>query len=196
MSMIICKECGKEFSDKAPACPNCACPNENIKNEVNTSAPAKNKKKRGCCSTFLFAFLIIVILVAILGNTDSKETDKSNNKVEEKENVVIEYKKVDADTLIELLDSNALKAEKEYQDAYLEVTGKLSVIDSDGKYISISSSDPFSFMGIQCYIKNESQLNKVLEMEVGDVIVVKGQISEIGEVLGYTMDIDDLYISK
>ena len=31
---------------------------------------------------------------------------------------------------------------------------------------------------------------------VGDVIVVKGKISEIGEVLGYTMDIDDLYISK
>lgn len=26
MSMIICKECGKEFSDKAPACPNCGCP--------------------------------------------------------------------------------------------------------------------------------------------------------------------------
>jgi uncharacterized membrane protein YvbJ len=26
MSMIICGECGKEFSDKAPACPNCGCP--------------------------------------------------------------------------------------------------------------------------------------------------------------------------
>ena len=26
MSMIICQECGKEFSDKAPACPNCGCP--------------------------------------------------------------------------------------------------------------------------------------------------------------------------
>ena len=26
MSMIICKECGKEFSDKANACPNCGCP--------------------------------------------------------------------------------------------------------------------------------------------------------------------------
>lgn len=26
MAMIICSECGKEFSDKAPACPNCGCP--------------------------------------------------------------------------------------------------------------------------------------------------------------------------
>lgn len=27
MALIICTECGKEFSDKAPACPNCGCPN-------------------------------------------------------------------------------------------------------------------------------------------------------------------------
>lgn len=30
MALIKCGECGKEFSDKASACPNCACP-------VNTS---------------------------------------------------------------------------------------------------------------------------------------------------------------
>jgi len=28
MALIICSECGKEFSDKATACPNCACPVE------------------------------------------------------------------------------------------------------------------------------------------------------------------------
>lgn len=26
MALITCSECGKEFSDKAPACPNCGCP--------------------------------------------------------------------------------------------------------------------------------------------------------------------------
>lgn len=26
MALIICEECGKEFSDKATACPNCGCP--------------------------------------------------------------------------------------------------------------------------------------------------------------------------
>lgn len=30
MSLIQCPECGKEFSDKAPACPNCGCPIEEI----------------------------------------------------------------------------------------------------------------------------------------------------------------------
>lgn len=28
MALIICTECGKEFSDKAKACPNCGCPTE------------------------------------------------------------------------------------------------------------------------------------------------------------------------
>lgn len=30
MALITCTECGKEFSDKAPACPNCGCPTEDM----------------------------------------------------------------------------------------------------------------------------------------------------------------------
>lgn len=30
MALIKCTECGKEFSDKAPACPNCGCPTSEI----------------------------------------------------------------------------------------------------------------------------------------------------------------------
>lgn len=33
MSLIICEECGKEFSDKASSCPNCGCPTKSQKNE-------------------------------------------------------------------------------------------------------------------------------------------------------------------
>ena len=37
MSLIICTECGKEFSDKAPACPNCGCPTKEIINSNSTN---------------------------------------------------------------------------------------------------------------------------------------------------------------
>lgn len=30
MALIICSECGKEFSNKAASCPNCGCPIEEI----------------------------------------------------------------------------------------------------------------------------------------------------------------------
>ena len=28
MALIVCEECGKEYSNKAIACPNCGCPND------------------------------------------------------------------------------------------------------------------------------------------------------------------------
>ncbi len=33
MALIKCIECGKEFSDKAPACPNCGCPTSEMYND-------------------------------------------------------------------------------------------------------------------------------------------------------------------
>ena len=40
MALIKCSECGKEFSDKASACPNCSCPVE------KQSSKLEDKKKR------------------------------------------------------------------------------------------------------------------------------------------------------
>lgn len=35
MALIICTECGKQFSDRADACPNCGCPTDIILDELN-----------------------------------------------------------------------------------------------------------------------------------------------------------------
>ena len=37
MALIVCTECGKNFSEKAAACPDCGCPVSAIKGEGNTS---------------------------------------------------------------------------------------------------------------------------------------------------------------
>lgn len=45
--LIICSECGKQFSDKASACPNCGCPIEHVK--VYREEPENFKcEKCGC----------------------------------------------------------------------------------------------------------------------------------------------------
>ncbi len=44
MSLIICTECGKEFSDKAPTCPNCGCPTKEIKNIKNNTKDIVNSE--------------------------------------------------------------------------------------------------------------------------------------------------------
>ncbi|GCE65779.1 hypothetical protein OMCYN_01725 [cyanobiont of Ornithocercus magnificus] len=33
MALIVCSECGKEFSERAAACPHCVCPNDSKKAE-------------------------------------------------------------------------------------------------------------------------------------------------------------------
>ena len=37
MALIECTECGKNFSDKAPACPGCGCPTNSGTNKKNTN---------------------------------------------------------------------------------------------------------------------------------------------------------------
>ncbi len=35
MALIYCRECGKKYSDQAPACPECACPSEGTSPQVS-----------------------------------------------------------------------------------------------------------------------------------------------------------------
>ena len=37
MALIKCPECGKEFSDKAPACPNCGFPTSELSDQQQTT---------------------------------------------------------------------------------------------------------------------------------------------------------------
>ena len=46
MALIKCDECGKEFSDKANACPNCACPVERKKENIKEYTELSNEEKK------------------------------------------------------------------------------------------------------------------------------------------------------
>lgn len=95
--------------------------------------------------------------------------------------------------LYDELDSNALRAEQTYQDAYIKLTGYLSGIDSDGSYISlVGSKDTFDFEFVHCSITDDSQIDKIISYDKGDSIVIYGKITSIGEVLGYSLDIIDI----
>ena len=54
MALITCTECGKEFSDKAAACPNCGCPTEYVIQETkekqkseSVNCPLSGSESRG-----------------------------------------------------------------------------------------------------------------------------------------------------
>ena len=96
------------------------------------------------------------------------------------------------------LDKNAAAASDQYKGQYIELTGRLDNIDSDGKYIGVGVLDEndyeHMFSDVQCYIKNDDQMNIIKTMATGDEIVVKGKVTSVGEVIGYAMDIDELSV--
>jgi hypothetical protein len=92
-------------------------------------------------------------------------------------------------TLFDELENNALSAEKKYNNLNVEFTGTLETIDSDGEYISVIDlyDDSWGFDSIHCSIENDEQLNVIMTKSKGDEVFVQGEITEVGEIMGYTL---------
>lgn len=177
--MKQCKSCGAEIASSAKICPKCG---------------AKNKKPLYARPWFivLIAFIVIGAAAGSMGGSDETGGTAASGSGGEKEQKIT-YTPCDAGQLMDALNDNAMKAAETYKDQYVEVTGQLSNIDSSGDYISIvPTDDPYVIIGIQCYIKTEEQKAAVMDMSIDDVIVVKGKIRDVGEVMGYSLDMDGI----
>ena len=186
-----CKKCGQEIDKKAVVCVGCGC---------KVKKPIYKK----------WWFYVVIALVVIIassasstpsttdekpeGNTDNsvateQKTEEKNDKKEE-----ITYETVDLQVLFDDLSANAMKAEKTYQNKYVEFNCKIKNFDSDGSYISVEpvNASEWNFDTAMCYIKNSAQKDYLIEKNVGDTITIKGKIKSIGEVLGYSIDIKEV----
>jgi len=198
--MKNCRTCGVEIASDAKTCPKCGAKNK----------PPFYKK------WWFYAIIVVIICGAVAGGGRSDSPDTGNapvstdsaknsvappNSVEkeapqpEPEPEPISYTHYPVIELFDALSSNALKAERTFQDQYVEIEGYLSTIDSDGKYIAVGA-DPenwdYMLQSVQCYVKSDEQLNQIIEMNAGDAIVVRGKIKDVGELLGFQMDIDSI----
>ena len=173
--MINCKSCGAEIASSAKSCPKCG---------------AKNKKpiwKR----VWVWILAVIILVAAIGGMTGNSNINDSSSSADIDDSAIqepINYTVVSVADMMDMLNANALKAENTYNGQYLEITGRLNVIDSAGSYIALYGGD-FDFIGVQCYVKNDEQLNFVMDMVTGDTYTVRVKITDVGEVIGYQADI-------
>ena len=155
------------------------------------------KKKKKPWLVFVIIFVAIIIIIAAAGGgDDSSESGSSggNNAGTNNGTQAITYEAVDLQKMLDDLDSNAMKAEQTYQNKYVQITGRIVNFDSDGSYINIEpvDADEWNFDTVQCYIKNDAQKQVLLNYSKGDVITIKGKIKSIGEVWGYTLDINEI----
>ena len=171
-----CKYCKTEIPADAKVCPQC-----------------RKKLKGGRFKWILLALIALCAIGAATGgsnsNSSAKSTDSTSSK---KEDTTKEYTSVSVNDMMTDLDNNALGASDKYKDKYLEITGKLTNIDASGKYIDLMADGDFEIIGVQCYIKNDEQKTKVASMTKGETVTLKGKCTDVGEVLGYSLDIDEI----
>lgn len=133
----------------------------------------------------LLFLLVIFSITFFTGCVDTESITKDSGELPKD----VEYVDVNIDTMEDDLDNNAASAQDKYLNNYYAITGKLSVIDSDLSYISITSfTDEWDILGVHCELKNDEVKNIVKTLSKGDSITVKGKISNMGEVMGFYLD--------
>lgn len=143
-------------------------------------------------------WVILVVVIGIVGGASDTDTAGNTEGMTTSSvadtTVPVVYEIVDLQQMLDDLDANALKAEKTYQDKYIQITCKIKNFDSDGKYISVEpvNASAWNFNTAMCYIKNDTQLDFLLEKVVGDTVTIKGKVNSIGEVIGYSIKIDEI----
>ena len=106
------------------------------------------------------------------------------------ERASIDYVSVSASQLVDDLNANAMTAKEKYKDGYYRVTGVVSNIDASGKYIDLDPEGAaYNFTFIQCYLNDEAAKDAVRQISKGDIVTICGQITDVGEVLGYSIDV-------
>ena len=122
---------------------------------------------------------------------EAEEEEHAEETVEDEPEESVEYTEVSVQEMVDALESNALKAKENYEGQYLEITGYLNNIDSSGGYITLYA-DEYSFTGVQCFAKNDSVKGQIANMSIGDTVTLRGKCTDVGEILGYSVDIDSI----
>lgn len=181
----VCKTCGAEIAKNAKVCPHCGA-----------------KQKKHVFLLIIGVIFVLCIIGAALSGDESSNTSSSSTKGSISSNsseavssvVEITYSDYSMTELTEDLENNAAAANEKYLDQYVSITGRLSVIDAQGDYISIEDpKDEYTFTSCRCDYDNDEEISKIVKtLKKDDIITVKGKITDVGEVFGYSMDIDSI----
>lgn len=117
-----------------------------------------------------------------------EEVSETSANVDENGNPI--YTSYTCEELFDELEGNALAAEQNHNDEYMEITGYIHSIDGDGNYITIGEEEgSWNFNTIHCNVTDDSQLEQIITFSDNQQITVRCQVVSIGEILGYTVDI-------
>ena len=144
--------------------------------------------------------LIMVTLVAIScitgcggGSSGGKSSSATQSQAPKQKN----YAEANINQLLQEAKDNAAKANRAYKGKDVKIIGgEIKNIDSDVKYISLDSSTAglmeYGMLSVRCDINNEKLKDKVLDFKKEQAVIVYGTIKEVGDLMGYSMVLDNI----
>ena len=135
MALIICPECGKEFSNKAFCCPNCGCPTEVAEDELHESITKewddsdnerivsidknrgkneekkviKVKSKKRLIAIIFTGVLLLVVMISLIAHFLGGGSDSNDGNSDEKSDGKSEVSSPESEILLRL--KNAVKGD-------------------------------------------------------------------------------------
>ncbi|MFR3054254.1 MAG: OB-fold protein [Eggerthella lenta] len=91
--------------------------------------------------------------------------------------------------LLNELEGNAMRAKDAHKNELVQLKGYIAGFDASGSYVTVGTSDRWSFDDVRCDIETDEQKAILSDHSVGDYICLQGKITMVGELLGYSMDI-------
>lgn len=182
--MVKCKSCGTEVASNAKACPQCGRDPRNffVKHKI---------------ISVILAIAIISIIASLAGGgdktSDTSDSDSTNNTTttsnatdandtstetsnDEVEETPVEVITISAVDLAKAYIDNEVSADKEYKDKTVLTTGEIKDIGVifNQTFILLSSGDDFSLTDVQCFFKEEDEIDKIADLAIGDEVTVQG----------------------
>lgn len=121
-------------------------------------------------------------------STEAAEEESTEAEEEPAEEAL----QVTSQQLIDELEANALRAKTTYEDQLVTVTGYVGNIDASGDYFSLDPEpDAIIFTGVTIRT-DESFLDTVANFSQGQEVTVTGRITDVGELIGYSVEAESI----
>jgi hypothetical protein len=158
MALIQCPECGKEFSDKAAACPNCGCPTEeaivilnennyysNYIDEENNSKPKESGFGKIPLILVIIGILVLIFIFFNYANQKEPEYKKDIAMTTTTDTDTYTSPDVGYDEDISGLVTDYESIQEDYSYDSSETIGQRNALKSAESYLNYSA---FSYSGL------------------------------------------------
>ena len=147
----------------------------------------------------LLALMIIASILVGCGGNGARNAGGTSDTASSS-NVPVKqaktYTDADINAMLNEAENNGAAANKHYKGKNVRVIGgHVQNIDSDLRYISVDgTAAPFTLIHVTCNIdnKNKDLQDAVVQLRKGQNVVVYGTITDVGDIMGYTMDLDKI----